>query len=136
MYLHAPIITKNDCEGAGEMFQVTTLLLDADEKAKVAPPTAEVVKAAQAAAAAQGEKIRTMKAEKVKAKKLKPEVEKLTELKGALDAIMEKVRLAEGGGIPRTEEGAIDYEKDFFRRKAYLSVSGQLDAESCVPLLS
>jgi len=25
-YLHAPIITASDCEGAGEMFQVTTLL--------------------------------------------------------------------------------------------------------------
>jgi asparaginyl-tRNA synthetase len=27
-YFHAPIITCNDCEGAGEMFQVTTLNLD------------------------------------------------------------------------------------------------------------
>ena len=25
-YLHSPIITASDCEGAGEMFQVTTLL--------------------------------------------------------------------------------------------------------------
>ena len=28
VYLHTPIITANDCEGAGEMFQVTTLNLD------------------------------------------------------------------------------------------------------------
>ena len=28
VYLHTPIITGNDCEGAGEMFQVTTLDLD------------------------------------------------------------------------------------------------------------
>lgn len=28
VYLHTPIITSNDCEGAGEMFQVTTLDLD------------------------------------------------------------------------------------------------------------
>lgn len=28
VYIHTPIITSNDCEGAGEMFQVTTLDLD------------------------------------------------------------------------------------------------------------
>ncbi len=28
VYLHTPIITSSDCEGAGEMFQVTTLPLD------------------------------------------------------------------------------------------------------------
>ncbi len=28
LYLHAPIFTSSDCEGAGEMFQVTTLDLD------------------------------------------------------------------------------------------------------------
>ncbi|MCI8575436.1 MAG: asparagine--tRNA ligase [Bacilli bacterium] len=28
VYLHAPLITASDCEGAGEMFQVTTLPLD------------------------------------------------------------------------------------------------------------
>lgn len=28
VYLHAPIITSNDCEGAGEMFQITTLNLE------------------------------------------------------------------------------------------------------------
>ena len=26
LYVHTPIITASDCEGAGEMFQVTTLL--------------------------------------------------------------------------------------------------------------
>lgn len=26
LYIHTPIITTSDCEGAGEMFQVTTLL--------------------------------------------------------------------------------------------------------------
>ena len=28
VYVHTPIITSNDCEGAGDMFQVTTLDLD------------------------------------------------------------------------------------------------------------
>ncbi|HPE36621.1 MAG TPA: OB-fold nucleic acid binding domain-containing protein, partial [Spirochaetales bacterium] len=31
-YVHTPIITASDCEGAGEMFQVTTLDLDAIAK--------------------------------------------------------------------------------------------------------
>ena len=33
VYLHAPLITASDCEGAGEMFQVTTLDLDRVAKA-------------------------------------------------------------------------------------------------------
>lgn len=28
VYFHAPLITASDCEGAGEMFQVTTLLIE------------------------------------------------------------------------------------------------------------
>ncbi len=36
LYVHTPIITTSDCEGAGEMFQVTTL--DLERLAKSAPP--------------------------------------------------------------------------------------------------
>lgn len=61
LYVHSPLITGADCEGAGEMFQVTTL-----DIAK--PPL-----------------------------------------------------LAGGGGV--------DYAKDFFGKAAYLTVSGQLNAE-------
>ena len=32
LYVHTPIITAADCEGAGEMFQVTTLLPDDPKK--------------------------------------------------------------------------------------------------------
>jgi asparaginyl-tRNA synthetase len=60
LWVHSPILTASDCEGAGEMFAVTTLDL------------------------------------------LKP---------------------------PKTDQGAIDYEKDFFAKPAYLTVSGQLEAE-------
>jgi asparaginyl-tRNA synthetase len=31
LYIHTPIITASDCEGAGEMFQVTTLMPEANE---------------------------------------------------------------------------------------------------------
>ena len=60
-YMHAPIITGNDAEGAGEMFRVTTL----DPKTP-----------------------------------------------------------------PLTENGAVDYSKDFFGKETNLTVSGQLEAET------
>ena len=60
LYVHTPIITASDCEGAGEMFKVTTLDLDA---------------------------------------------------------------LA-------ARQTAVDYQFDFFDRPAYLTVSGQLEAET------
>ncbi|TFG80139.1 MAG: asparagine--tRNA ligase, partial [Spirochaetales bacterium] len=64
-YVHTPIITASDCEGAGEMFQVTTL--DIDSLAKSGKPA--------------------------------------------------------------------DYSKDFFGKKSYLSVSGQLNVETyCMAL--
>jgi asparaginyl-tRNA synthetase len=35
LYIHTPIITASDCEGAGEMFQVTNLLPKDKEKPNV-----------------------------------------------------------------------------------------------------
>ena len=61
VYIHTPVITCSDAEGAGEMFSVTTL--------DMASP-------------------------------------------------------------PRNEDGAIDFSKDFFGKKAGLTVSGQLNAEA------
>jgi asparaginyl-tRNA synthetase len=66
IYLQTPIITGSDCEGAGELFQVTTLKLD----------------------------------------KLNP------------------------------SQSSLDYSKDFFGKPAYLTVSGQLNAESMACALS
>ncbi len=59
-YLHTPIITGNDAEGAGEMFRVTTL---------------------------------------------------------------------DAAAPPRTEDGRVDYDQDFFGKPTHLTVSGQLQAE-------
>lgn len=61
LYVHTPIITASDCEGAGAMFQVTTL-----------DPNAP----------------------------------------------------------PRRSDGTIDYDQDFFGRRASLTVSGQLEGET------
>ncbi len=60
VYLHTPLITASDCEGAGAMFQVTTLPLN---------------------------------------------------------------------DLPRTEDGKIDYSRDFFGKPTSLTVSGQLEGE-------
>ena len=61
VYVHTPIITASDAEGAGEMFNVSTLDIN---------------------------------------------------------------------NLPRTEEGEIDYTKDFFGKPTHLTVSGQLNVET------
>ena len=61
VYVHTPLITGSDCEGAGEMFQVTTLDMS---------------------------------------------------------------------NPPKTEDGKIDYTKDFFSKPTNLTVSGQLNGET------
>lgn len=61
VYVHTPIITASDCEGVGEMFQVSTLNMS---------------------------------------------------------------------NPPKTEEGSVDYNQDFFGKMANLTVSGQLSAET------
>jgi asparaginyl-tRNA synthetase len=68
-YVHTPLITCADCEGAGEMFQVTTLIKDSEFTAK-------------------------------------------------------------------TPQGKPDYSRDFFKKPAFLTVSGQLNAEIYATALS
>ena len=47
LYIHTPIITASDCEGAGEMFQVTTLDLDNAAAAAKARPLRQAAKASR-----------------------------------------------------------------------------------------
>ena len=61
VYAHTPLISCSDCEGAGEMFKVTTFDL---------------------------------------------------------------------ANVPKNEDGSVDYSEDFFQKPAYLTVSGQLQAET------
>jgi len=61
VYVHTPIITGSDCEGAGEMFRVTTLDMN---------------------------------------------------------------------NLPMTEDGKVDFSKDFFNKETNLTVSGQLNGET------
>ncbi len=77
-YVHTPLITASDCEGAGEMFQVTTL---------------------------------------------------------DLEKIAENAVIAGKSGKAEMSE-LVDYSKDFFGKKAGLTVSGQLEAETYATALS
>ena len=79
-YINAPEITCSDCEGAGEMFQVTTLSL-----------------------------------------------EKIAEL---------GVKAGQGGMKIEDAHKIVDYSKDFFGKKASLTVSCQLEAETLATSLS
>ena len=83
LYVHTPIITASDCEGAGAMFQVTTLDLDNVPKKSVKGADGE-----------KGEKS------------------------------------AEGEKSEKGVKGEVDFALDFFDRPAYLTVSGQLEAET------
>lgn len=79
-YINTPEITCSDCEGAGEMFQVTTLSL-----------------------------------------------EKIAEM---------GVKAGAGGMKIEDAHKIVDYKKDFFGKKASLTVSGQLEAETLATALS
>mmetsp|Transcript_1551 Transcript_1551/g.3176 ORF Transcript_1551/g.3176 Transcript_1551/m.3176 type:complete len:554 (+) Transcript_1551:52-1713(+) len=130
LYVHTPLITASDCEGAGEMFQVTTMLAGVDQavkSGKTKPTEAELATAREGVVAI-GNQIRDMKAAGAKAKdsKLKAAVQQLTDSKAQL-ADLEKLA---SGGLPRKADGTIDYTDDFFGKAAFLSVSGQLQVET------
>ncbi|EKX36778.1 hypothetical protein GUITHDRAFT_97505 [Guillardia theta CCMP2712] len=135
-YVHTPIITASDCEGAGEMFQITTMLAAAEEAGKKPPPTEEYIASLKAAASAAGSKVADIKKaskegsdeDKEKAKQdLKPA---LDELMAAKKAVEEAEAAAKNvGGLPRTATGGIDYSTDFFGQPVNMTVSGQLQAE-------
>lgn len=57
MYIHTPLITTSDAEGAGELFQVTTLLSKVSEKQEP-PPTEGDIAAAEAAVTEKGDEVR------------------------------------------------------------------------------
>lgn len=79
MWVHTPIITTSDCEGAGEMFQVTTLFNEADRRdqefAKNPPPSEAEVEAAKAAVTEKGDILKDLKTQKKSKKELEPAVQ-------------------------------------------------------------
>jgi asparaginyl-tRNA synthetase len=104
LYIHTPVITASDCEGAGEMFQVTALN----------PKSFPEAQRDQAAASRECER--------------KDDLDKVPFGKACSgkDGVG-KVPLGEAGS------GKGGLGKEFFGKPAYLTVSGQLNAE-CMAL--
>jgi asparaginyl-tRNA synthetase len=138
-YVNTPIVTASDCEGAGEQFQVTTLLNGADGAAAApAPPPASeaAVAAAVAAAAEQGAVVKALKEKKKTGEATKEQVDEavktLLELKATAEAMASPAAPAGASAsreVPRNKDGSVDYSQDFFSKPSYLTVSGQLNAE-------
>lgn len=138
-YVHTPIITASDCEGAGEMFQVTTLMSDLEAKSQVPPPTPADVAAAQAEVAEGETTVADLKAkaeggDKEAKKGLKKAAAALEKAKLSAAAVAKAFRAR--GGLSYTEDGTVDYRDDFFGKQAFLTVSGQLEGEQYACALS
>lgn len=131
LYVHTPIITTSDCEGAGEMFQVTTLISEADklekELIKNPPPSEADIQAAKLVVKEKGEAVARIKSDKAGKEAISASVTELTKAKENLAKLEERSKLKPG--IPQ-KDGKIDYTQDFFARQAFLTVSGQLQVET------
>ncbi|KAI3917623.1 hypothetical protein MKW98_021385 [Papaver atlanticum] len=137
LYVHTPIITTSDCEGAGEMFQVTTLFSDTEKlekELKENPPSSEdEIEAAKLLVKEKGEAVAVLKAAKATKPEITAAVSELTKSKEKLAKLEERSRLKPG--MPQ-KDGKIDYSSDFFARQAFLTVSGQLQVETFACALS
>ncbi|KAI4314375.1 hypothetical protein L6164_027289 [Bauhinia variegata] len=137
LYVHTPIITTSDCEGAGEMFQVTTLFSEAEKlekELKENPPPSEAdIEAARVLVKEKGEVVSQLKSAKASKKEISSSVDELKKAKEILSKLEERSKLQPG--IPQ-KDGKTDYARDFFARQAFLTVSGQLQVESYACALS
>ncbi|CAK9152759.1 unnamed protein product [Ilex paraguariensis] len=143
LYVHTPIITTSDCEGAGEMFQVTTLLSDAEKlekELKENPPPSEAdIEAAELTEREKGEAVTQLKSAKATKGEISAAVVELTKAKENVSKLEERFSLGDrvrhSAGIPKKNE-KVDYSQDFFARQAFLTVSGQLQVETFACALS
>ncbi|GLT98636.1 hypothetical protein SLE2022_161330 [Rubroshorea leprosula] len=131
LYVHTPIVTTSDCEGAGEMFQVTTLISEAEKLEKdliTNPPPSEAdIEAAAVIASEKGEAVKNLKLAKASKNDISAAVAELNKAKENLSKLVDRSKLKPG--IPQ-KDGKIDYSQDFFARQAFLTVSGQLQVET------
>nr|DAD22657.1 TPA_asm: hypothetical protein HUJ06_024120 [Nelumbo nucifera] len=137
LYVHTPIITTSDCEGAGEMFQVTTLLSDTEKLEKELkqnpPPSEAEIEAAKLLVKEKGENVSQLKSAKASKEEISAAVAELTKAKESVAKLEERSKLKPG--LPK-KDGKIDYSHDFFARQAFLTMSGQLQVEGFACALS
>ncbi|KAK1686758.1 hypothetical protein QYE76_047606 [Lolium multiflorum] len=132
LHVHTPILTTSDCEGAGEMFQVTTLFsqaqkLEAELKENPAPTQADI-DAAKIVAKEKGDTVAQLKSAQATKQEISTAISDLKKAKQDVLTMEERSKLKPG--IPRREDGSVAFEKDFFKCPAYLTVSGQLHLET------
>lgn len=137
LYVHTPIITTSDCEGAGEMFQVTTLISEGEKLEKELienpPPSEADIEAAKLIIKEKGDAVSELKSAKASKEQIGAAVAELKRAKENILKLEERSKLQPG--IPK-KDGKIDYTRDFFARQAFLTVSGQLQVESYACALS
>lgn len=132
-YIHTPILSASDCEGAGEMFQVTTLLSRHDKALAQGVVSEQQLQHLQQQVSNQGSVLRTAKeaakfSDTEEAKEQERQaVQQLLHLKQELAGTEERVKHAKG--LVKTPTGLTDYAQDFFGKPTFLTVSGQLNAE-------
>ena len=132
LYIHTPIITTSDCEGAGEMFQVTALFSQAEKvekelKENPAPSEADI-ESAKLIVKEKGDVVAQLKAAKASKQEITAAVSELTKAKENVSRLEERSKLKPG--IPHKDDGTIAFENDFCKRQAFLTVSGQLQVET------
>jgi len=114
LYIHTPILTGADCEGAGEQFAVTTLLGSDHLKPGVTLPVHE-----------------PPPPEDPEKKISKKEQKRLAKM-----AAKEKKNVDPTKPVEEKVIGAVDYSTDFFGKRVNLTVSGQLNVETHACALS
>jgi asparaginyl-tRNA synthetase len=138
LYVHTPIITTSDCEGAGEMFQVTTLFSQAEktekELTKNPAPSESDVMAAKVIVQEKGAAVAQLKVAKAGKQDIDAAVAELRRAKDTVLKLEERSKLKPG--IPLWDDGTVAFENDFFKRQAFLTVSGQLQVETYACALS
>eukprot|EP00922_Rhytidocystis_sp_ex-Travisia-forbesii_P064727 GHVS01096141.1.p1 GENE.GHVS01096141.1~~GHVS01096141.1.p1 ORF type:complete len:587 (+),score=109.22 GHVS01096141.1:237-1997(+) len=121
-YIHTPIITGADSEGAGEMFAVTTILPETNGRCFNAAKS----KPAETPRGGEGGEGETTE------KREAAPVDGTTN--GAAEATKKEGGGATGGDslyrLPLNKNSTINYKQDFFGRPTFLTVSGQLAVEN------